>query len=117
MILNKGEKIHVIERRAFEGDIRRHFVGEIVVCNEHIVRAAGYIFVCDRIKNEFIRKSEPRERIFSLVDARLVINVIPPETQLEKVHYTIQVEKSHNRLIVTDGGKFSLDVHEFGALR
>jgi len=117
MIMKTGEKIHIVERRAFEGDVRRHFVGEIVECNDTVARARGYVFVCDRIKNEFVRKPEPRERIVSLIDARLVINIISPETQLDKTHYVTLTEKPHNRLIITDDGKFSLDVHEFGALR
>ena len=117
MILKKGEKIHVVERRFFEGDARRHFVGEVLESNDTVLRASGYVFVCDRIKNEFVRKAELRERVISMVDARLVINIISPETQLDKVHYVTLTEKVHNRLIVTDDSKFSLDVHEFGALR
>ena len=33
MPLKPNEKIHVIERRLFNEDVRRHFVGEVVECS------------------------------------------------------------------------------------
>jgi len=29
MVLTAGDKVHVVLRRGFESDIRRHFVGEV----------------------------------------------------------------------------------------
>ncbi len=37
MVLAQGEKVHVILRRNFEGDLRRHFVGEIIAASETFV--------------------------------------------------------------------------------
>lgn len=34
MILEPGEKVHVIVGRNFEADLRRHFVGEVVAAAE-----------------------------------------------------------------------------------
>jgi hypothetical protein len=36
-----GEVIHVIERRIFSGDVRRHFVGEIEACSNSALRVKG----------------------------------------------------------------------------
>lgn len=52
-----------------------------------------------------------RTRIFGLGDAQLIVNVIPAEADLERTSYVVR----DGRLVVTDGGKFSLDVNEFGA--
>jgi len=39
MILKPGERIHVVVRRAFMQDIRRHFIGEVMDATESLVRA------------------------------------------------------------------------------
>jgi hypothetical protein len=111
MILKVGEKIHVIIRRRFENDLRRHFLGEITAVCENTVRLKGYVFVLDHSTNQYIKKPELRTRIFSLVDGINVINLIPPAVILEKVSYRLSADKS---LVVTDGEHFSLDVNEFG---
>lgn len=37
MVLEIGEKVHVMVKRAFVGDIRRHFVGEVKAVGENYV--------------------------------------------------------------------------------
>ena len=41
MVIDKGEKIHIVTRRNFEGDLRRHFVGEVVEVQDAAVRIEG----------------------------------------------------------------------------
>lgn len=108
-ILKVGEKIHLIERRYFENDPRRHFVGEIIEAEGNIVRAKGYTWVFNIVKNEFIRRPEPRERIFILGE-RMVINIIGKETNLDEIKY---IDTEETGLIVTDGKSFSLEISEF----
>ena len=86
MILETGEKVHIVERRLFKEDLRRHFVGEVIKWAEHTIRAKGYTWVFDAVKGEFIRKPEVRERIIPLT-GRLTINVIPSEVDLDKIKY------------------------------
>lgn len=112
MIFEQGEKIHLIIRRKFEGDLRRHFVGEIKACSESLIRVEGYVFVFDHTAGEYIRRPERRARIISLVDSGNIVNVIPEAAKLEKVVYKMGKE---GRLIITDGETFTLDVNEFGA--
>jgi hypothetical protein len=61
-------------------------------------------------RGEFLRRPEKRTRMVSLVDANIVVNVIPPDIDLEKVVYNIT---SDERLVVTDGSGWQLDVNEF----
>ena len=114
MILDQGEKIHLITRRKFEDDVLRHFLGEIVESNDSIVRAEGYTFVFDAVKNEYMKRADIRIRVISLVDADNVINVIPETSDLERAEYIYTPEK---RLIVTDHKHFRLDINEFSSKR
>ncbi len=113
MLLDIGEKVHVIERRLFETDVRRHFVGVIERVEATSIRATGYFFVYDTGSTTFVRGNEQRTRVMPLATSDLIINVAPSETSLEDVRYVDE----NGRLIVTDGGAFRLDINEFGRLR
>lgn len=113
MLLDRGEKLHVIQRRLFESDTRRHFVGEVAAVDGPAARVEGYAFVFDAVRGGFERKPEHRVRLVSLSDARLIITVLPRETDIESCRYA----QEGNRLVLTDGKQLKLDVNEFGARR
>lgn len=112
MLLQKGEKLHVVTRRFFESDLKRHFVGEVVAATEAAVRLNGYAFVFDAWANIYVKRPEKRERIIPLTDTSLILTVIPQEVDLDKLQYKMGRD---NRLTMTDGAFFSLDINEFGA--
>ncbi len=114
MVIQTKEKIHIISRRLFDGDLRRHFVGVVEVVSEQAIRARGYIFVFDETINEFVRREKGRVRIFSLTDAGLIINLLPDETELDTIQYSM--DDQGNR-IITDGKSVSFNVSEFSARR
>ena len=114
VLLKQREKIHVITRRRFERDLRRHFVGEVQAATETTARVEGYTFVFDEGENEFVKRPETRVRIFGLADSGNIINVIPEATDIRNLSYRLSAE---NRLILTDGKSFSLDVNEFSQWR
>jgi hypothetical protein len=109
--LEAGDKVHVIERRLFDGDVRRHFVGEVEGTDVMAMRVAGFVFVHDTISS--IRGAEMRTRIIPIRSRGFAINVMPPDTNIEDVRY----EETDGRLSVTDGTSFRLDINEFGRLR
>lgn len=113
MSLENGERIHVVMRRRFEGDLRRHFVGEVENTHNDIVRATGYSFIFDATRNEWVRRGDPRTRLFSLADAGNIVTVLPLTMNLESTTYT----EEDGRMVLTDGQSYSLDVHEFGMNR
>jgi hypothetical protein len=113
-ILEVGEKLHIITRRTFENDLRRHFVGEVKACNDLVARVEGYAFIFDNIKNEYVKREEIRIRIVGLADPGIIIKVIPPSVRIEEVHYA---KSMTNHLIATDGKAFNLDINEFGVMR
>ena len=114
MILQKDEKVHVINRRLFESDIRRHFAGTVEFATEQATRLRGYVFVWEPRVNQFQKRKELRTRIISLVDASLIINVLPAGVDIEQLRYEIAPPENH--LVITDG-EFSLDINEFGSTR
>ena len=112
MILGNGEKVYIITRRNFEGDLRRHFLGEVQMCTDTAVRVQGYAFVYDNRISNFLKRDDLRTRIFSLVDANYVINVLPLETILEDIHYQVS---ANNQRMITDDKTFNMNISEFSA--
>ncbi|MCJ7735180.1 MAG: hypothetical protein MUP11_11600 [Anaerolineales bacterium] len=114
MTVQVGEKLHIITRRLFEGDLRRHFAGVVEEVTGTIIRVRGYVFVFDEGVNEFVRRNEERRRLFSVSDAGLVINILPLETEVEDLRY--KMNDLANR-VLTDGKTFSLNISEFSSTR
>ena len=113
MILEPGEKLHIVERRFFSDDVQRHVIGEVLRCTEQVIRLQGYIWVFDLSDGRFVRKPEKRERIIHL-HGRLTINVIPRDVDPSMVKYVVDPQRG---LQVTDGKDFSLDIAEFSVKR
>jgi hypothetical protein len=110
-LLRSGEMVHLIERRMFPDDVRRHFVGRIEGASDRALRLRGYLFVYDSGTSKFLRKPELRTRVVPL-DNRVVINVLPEGISVEDLHYTHDVD---GNLSLTDGRGFELDISEFSA--
>ena len=107
-----GDKLHIITRRLFHEDVRRHFAGEVVSASDELFEIQGYTFVFHSGTNEYRKRPEIRTRIFSLADAGHIVNKIPREVDIASLEYRV-VE---SRLVVTDSSGFVLDINEFGLL-
>ena len=114
MLIVPGDKVHVIERRMFESDIRRHFIGTVDHVDQAAMGATGYSFVYDPGSLTFVRRAEPRIRIIPLAASGFIINLLAESADVAGAYYTTD---DQNHLIVTDGDNFSLDINEFGPLR
>ena len=114
MLLEPEETIHLITRRNFEGDLRRHFVGRVIHASETTARVEGYVFVHDSNTNTFVRRTTKRIRIVSLTDACNLINVLPRSVNLDQLEYRTNKGK---RLVVSDGLSFEMDINEFSRER
>lgn len=112
MIINKGEKIHVVYRALYEDSTRRHFVGEVQYAEGAICRAEGYVFVYDKNKSEFLKKVDKRISIIDLADIGCITTVISSDVKLENVVYTYTKNLG---LVATDNESFSLNINEFSA--
>ena len=113
MLIDVGNYVHVMERRRFDTDLRRHFFGVVEAVAGSAMRVAGYAFVYDSGKTAYVRSAERRTRVMPIASSGLVINIAPSDTRVDEVRY----EELDGRLTVTDGGSFSLDINEFGRNR
>ena len=109
-VIEVGDKLHIITRRLFEGDNRRHFAGEVTGVSGDLQEVRGYTFVFNRGTNEYKKRPELRTRIFSLGQADFIVNKIPREVAMESLEYRTK----DKRLVITDSRNFSLDINEFG---
>ena len=110
-LLSPGEKIHVMHRRRFEKDVRRHFVGEVETDEQGVARASGYVFVIDDLsKHLFVKRPDRRTKFVPIGPGDVIVNVIPQTLDLERVAY----ELKDRSLLVTDGSAWSMDAKEFG---
>ena len=108
-LLSAGGKVHIITRRLFPDDIRRHFCGVVSAATTGSLRAVGYVFVYNAATNEYVRRTPARDRIFSL-DSGNIINSMPETIDIEMVQY----RRVEGRLVVTDQQDYVLDINEFG---
>jgi hypothetical protein len=112
MILSPGEKVHVIHRRHFDKDQHRHFVGLVEAYENGVARVSGNVYTVDMVKFTFLRRPESRTRLISIVSGDLLVNIIPPSVDLEKVVY----KQERNGVRVTDGSDWHLDLSEYSWL-
>ena len=112
-LLRPGEKLQVIERRAFDGDVRRHFVGEVEAADATVARVKGYTFVCNPMTGNFDRREPVRTRIIPLSAAGVVVYVIPEDIDIQAVRYEWE---AGNRLVVR-AGRWELFLDEFASAR
>jgi hypothetical protein len=109
-VLGVGAKVHVVTRRSFAEDVRRHFVGVVQSCAGDVARVEGYAFVLRGATNEYEKRPEKRVRVVSFADAGNIVNVIPESVRLDRLKYSM----SSGRLVMTDGDGYELELTEFG---
>lgn len=114
MLIEPGEKIHVIMRRTFESQVRRHIAGEVVAASGAEVRVTGYVFVYDERSAQYVRKNTRRTTILDLGSSGYIVNIIPQTIDLDTVRYET-IDRSE--LFFTDGKDYRLNINEFGVRR
>jgi hypothetical protein len=109
MILQKGEKIHVIHRRHYEKDHHRHFIGVVDAYEQGVARVTGHVYTVDPVKFTFVKRAEVRTRLVSIVSGDVLVNIIPQKVNLEKIVY----KQERKAVRVTDGSEWHLDLSEY----
>ena len=109
-VVKPGDKLHIATRRLFPGDVRRHFVGTVSAVEGALIRVEGFAFILHPGTNEYERRPNLRQRIISLADGTQVVHAIPEAVDVARLQYSFV----QDRLVLSDGEAFSLDIHEFG---
>ena len=116
MVINPGERIHVITRKLIvssffrEDEHQRFFAGVVKTSSEHALRAEGYEFVSVSPWKVIDRRPEVRTCVFGIADAGLIIHVLPEAVKIEELRY--QVGRGY-RMVLTDDSAFSMNMDEF----
>lgn len=110
-VIQEGDILHVITRRVFDNDARRHFVGRVLDASGGLVRIEGHAFVYHSGDSRFHKHKERRIRIIDAGDSGHIVNVLPAELDIDRIQYGLD-ENRH--LVITDGDSFELDINEFG---
>ncbi|TKB10789.1 hypothetical protein [Desulforhopalus sp. IMCC35007] len=111
MIIEIGEKVHIVYRAMYEKSNRRHFLGEVQKADGTACRIVGNVFVYDPKTTMFVKKEEMRTTIIDLAASGYVVNVINRNVDLGKMFYKYDTATG---LILTDGKGYSLNINEFG---
>lgn len=109
MILQKGEKVHIIHRRNYEKDRHRHFIGVVDEYEQGVARVTGHVYTVDAGKFAFVKREEVRTRIVSVISGDVLLNILPPKVDLSKIVY----KQERKAVRVTDGSDWHLDLSEF----
>ena len=104
------DKVHIVEHRRFESDMRRHFVGEVQYYDADHLRVKGFLFVFDHGCGEFVKVQPERIRVFS-IDNHISITVLPEEFELPSAIY----KRNGPDLVFTDGKTLELDIGAFSS--
>ena len=112
MIVDVGERVHVVYRALYENSGRRHFIGEIQRVSGTECRIEGYVFVYDPKSSVFNRKPEKRVTIMDLAESGYIVNLMDKSVKIEDIKYQYLPEIG---LVATDGKGFTLNINEFGA--
>ena len=110
VVLDEGDRVLIVTRRLFPGDIQRHFVGTVDRGSNSAVRVHGHAFIRDAAHGGFVRRKGQRTRVFPL-DNTLIVFVLPDDVDIEEVKYD---HPKPNQLVVTDGKHFNIDISELG---
>jgi hypothetical protein len=110
-VIEAGEKVHIILRRRFKEDQRRHFVGTVSMVSAGQIRVVGYTFSFNSTSSAFQRLPELRTRVFGLFDSGCVINVLPPQVDVDRLRY----HANQGVLVMSDGQGFKLEINDIAA--
>ncbi|HUV20993.1 MAG TPA: hypothetical protein VMZ32_04345 [Gammaproteobacteria bacterium] len=110
MIIEKGDKVHLVYRALYENSTRRHFLGEVLEVESAVCRLEGFTFIYDNKSAEYQRKPERRTTIVDLGESGYIVNIIDSRVKLENVTYRYLRDAG---LMVCDGAGFTLDINEF----
>jgi hypothetical protein len=109
-ILSAGEKVHLIQRRQLEQEPQRHFIGVVDAYENGVFRVTGNVYTVDTGTFKFFRRPESRTRIVSAASGEVLINVLPPSVDLDRIVY----KQEKKWLRISDGSAWHLDISESG---
>jgi hypothetical protein len=109
MVIDEGEVVHIMERRSFDGDVRRHFAGRVDRVDGELIRLTGFVYGFHPGLRRFELRNQVRTRVCSMSDSRLTINVLPATVDPVKLRYQFRDDES----LFVSQGDWEMDLTEF----
>ena len=108
MILENGDVVLVSNRRMFERDESRYFLGRTVACDGPLLKAEGFTFVRDLSNGHIIKKEEKRLKVLSLDSAGHIVYQLPADIDVDNV----DIESGNGDAYMVDGKRRLLNLSE-----
>jgi hypothetical protein len=108
MILENGDVLLISNRRLFERDETRFFVGKIIACEGPLVKAEGFTFVRDLSNGHVTRKEEKRIKVLSLQSPGYIVYQLSSDIDVDQ----LDIESSSDDAYLVDGFQRILNLTE-----
>ena len=108
MILDTGDVVLVSNRRMFERDETRFFIGRTLTCEGPLVKAEGFSFVRDLSNGHIIKKEEKRTKVLSLDSPGHIVYQLSGDIDVDKV----DIESGNGDAYMVDGSRRLLNLSE-----
>lgn len=109
MILETGSRVLIVHRRLFDGDGPRYFVGVVDGYEPGLVRVTGYSWTRDPFGGTFVRKSDIRTKVVSLVSGTVLVYQLSTEATAEQLTLYFDAEGCP---FLVDGHRLRMDLAE-----
>jgi len=108
MIFEIGDTVLLSNRRMFERDEARFFVGRTVACEGQLLKVEGFTFVRDVSNGYVVKKEEKRTKVLSLASPGYIVYQLPNDINVE----TIDIESGNGEAILVDGSRQIMNLSE-----
>ena len=108
MILENGDVLLVSNRRLFERDESRFFVGRTVACDGPLLKAEGFTFVRDLANGHIIKKAEKRMKVLSLDSPGYIVYQLAPDIDVDG----LDIDTYNGDTFLVDGRQRLLNLTE-----
>jgi hypothetical protein len=83
MILEKDDVVLLSNRRMFQHEEARFFLGRTLAREGALIKLEGFSFVRDMSNGHVVKKDEKRVKIMSLASPGYIVYVLPSDTNIE----------------------------------
>ena len=108
MILEHGDIVLLSNRRMFQHDEARYFLGRVVACEGELLKAEGFTFVRDLGTGHVIRKPEKRIKVLSLASPGYIVYQLANDIDVENA----DIESGNGDAVLVEGHRTVLNLSE-----
>ncbi|MEO2036701.1 MAG: hypothetical protein ABGZ35_31890 [Planctomycetaceae bacterium] len=108
MILECGDVVLLSNRRMFQHDEARHFLGRIVASEGELLKVEGFTFVRDLATGHVVRKPEKRVKVLSLASAGYIVYQLAGDIDVDQA----DIESGNGEAVLVANNRPVLNLSE-----